>query len=170
MTDIVGFLYTQYPEPPVLSVVLIFNRDIIEALASDEDAAYISNKELRESFENDSVRQLTIYNLQVINDIIENGLWDGRVQVLEAGSRLVEQVNKDPWYRHYSNLVGGILNFFLAIQSDVFVGTEVSSYSSLVASSRFYRGLGESYFYRPRSYGLNLATAPNAKKPHRFAC
>ena len=169
VTDIIESLYKHFPESPVSSVVIVFNRDLLEALVSEDITPTMNaNKELRESFEDESVRKLTIYNLRAINDYVENGLWGGRVKVVEAGSKLVQQVSTDPWYRHYSNIVGGILNFFLAIQSDIFVGTEVSSYSTLVSNSRFYRESRGSYFYRPT--GLHPATPVNATKPHRFTC
>lgn len=169
ITDVIESMYRQYPEPPVSWVVLIFNRKLVEALVTGEKASQmIANKELNESFQVQSIQELTAYNLQVINDCLENGLWNGRVRVKEAGSKYVEEISTDPWYSHYSNIVGGILNFFMAIQSDIFVGTEVSSYSTLVANSRFYRGQRNNYFYRPN--GLYWVTPPNATKPHRFVC
>jgi hypothetical protein len=169
MTDIIESIYRQYPEPPVSWVVLIFNRELVEALVTGEKASKImENKELNESFRDQTIQELTAYNLQVINDCLENGLWNGRVRVKEAGSKYVEEITNEHWLRHHSNIVGGILNFFLAVQSDIFVGTEVSSYSTLVANSRFYREQQSNYFYRPN--GLYWVTPPNATKPHRFVC
>lgn len=169
VTDIIESIYSQYPEPPVSWVVMIFNRELVEALVTGEKTDVMrANKELTKSFQDQSIQELTAYNLKVINDCLENGLWNGRVRVKEAGSKYVEKISKDPWYRHYSNIVGGVLNFFMAIQSDIFVGTEVSSYSTLVANSRFYREKRSNYFYRPD--GLYWVTPPNATKPHRFVC
>mmetsp|Transcript_10999 Transcript_10999/g.20548 ORF Transcript_10999/g.20548 Transcript_10999/m.20548 type:complete len:197 (-) Transcript_10999:741-1331(-) len=169
VTDIIESIYSRYPEPPVSWVVMIFNRELVEALVTGEKTDVMrTNKELTKSFQDQSIQELTAYNLKVINDCLENGLWNGRVRVKEAGSKYVEKISKDPWYRHYSNIVGGVLNFFMAIQSDIFVGTEVSSYSTLVVNSRFYREKRSNYFYRPD--GLYWVTPPNGTKPHRFVC
>jgi len=170
MTDIIEMIYRQYPEPPVSWVLMIFSRELVEAIVVDDQKTpvMVANKELNESFHDKSIQELTAYNLQVINDCLQKGLWNGTVRVQEAGSKYVAKVSNDPWYRHYSNIVGGILNFFLAIQSDIFIGTEVSSYSTLVSNSRYYRGKLNNYFYRPN--GIFLVTPPNATKPHRFVC
>lgn len=110
---------------------------------------------------------LNDHNLKEINKIVEEGMWDGKVKVVEAGSRLVKEAG-DPYYKYYSNIAGGIVNLFLAIQSDILIGTEVSTYSVQAMNSRFYREQRENYFYRPE--GLHWVTPPNATKPHRFVC
>ena len=87
MTDVIESLYKHFPEPPVSSVVIVFNRDLLEALVSEDITPTMNaNKELRESFEDDSVRKLTIHNLRAINDYVEKGLWGGRVLVYNSTS------------------------------------------------------------------------------------
>ena len=78
------------------------------------------------------------YNLKIVNEILENGLWGGYTRVIEAGSRLALESNH-AIYAKYHTLVGGIINFFLSLDANIFIGTEVSSYSTSVVNSRFYR-------------------------------
>ena len=107
--------------------------------------------------------QLNAYNLEVVNRVLKEGMWGGRVPCAEAGSKLVEEVG-NPFYKRYKSTVGGILNMFLAIESDIFVGT-VSSYSTHTINTRFYQNR-PSYFYRPEG----LVPAIKDNKPHRFLC
>jgi hypothetical protein len=94
-------------------------------------------------------------------------MWGGKVKVVEAGSRMIEDAGSDI-FKYYSNLVGSIVNFFLAIQSDILVGTQISTFSTLAMNSRLYREQRENYFYRPM--GIHWMSPPNATKPHKFSC
>ena len=164
MTDILSMIYDKFPEtqePPVSNVLLIFNREFMEAVHGTSSQGINANKEAKKAFSDAHIRNLTIHNLNVIDEIVESGLWNGRVRVVEAGSELVRKEAENPYYSYYSNIVGGIVNFFLAIQSSIFIGTEVSTYSTLVVNSRLYRGIQDSYFYRPQ--GLSSATIHNFK-------
>ena len=116
---------------------------------------------------NEKYHVLNRHNLNEIDRLVDEGMWNGRVRVVEAGSRLVERAG-DPYYKRYSNIAGDIVNLFLAIHSDVMVGTEVSTYSVQAVNSRFYREERENYFYRPD--GLYSATPPREKKPFFFGC
>jgi hypothetical protein len=153
MTDIINMIYEKFPEPPVGTVLIVFARSIME------DEAKKSKK--------DKFNILNDHNLKVINEIVENGMWGGKVKVVEAGSRMIEDAGSDI-FKYYSNLVGSIVNFFLAIQSDILVGTQISTFSTLAMNSRLYREQRENYFYRPM--GIHWMSPPNATKPHKFSC
>jgi hypothetical protein len=92
-------------------------------------------------------------------------MWNGKVKVVEAGSKFVEEAG-DSYYKRYSTVAGAILNLFLAIHSDIFIGTEVSTYSAYAVNSRFYREVGDNYFYVPEG----LKPAITKEKQHRFVC
>ena len=154
MTQIIDMIYEKFPEPPVNTVLIVFARTIMEEYG---------NKDTKKN----EFHKLNDHNLKIINDMVENGMWGGKVKVVEAGSKMVETIGSD-FYKYYSNLVGSIVNFFLAIQSDILVGTEVSTFSTLAMNSRFYRDQRENYFYRPM--GLHWMSPPNATKPHWFSC
>jgi len=155
ITDIINMIYDKYPEPPVSTVLIVFARAILDKEVSNPHRNYAS-------FHN-----LTVHNLNAIDEILQSGMWNGKVKVVEAGSGMVEEAG-DPFYKYYSNIAGGIVNFFLALHSDVLVGTEVSTFSVLAMNSRMYMEKRENYFYRPE--GLHWRTPPNVTKPHRFAC
>ena len=155
--NITDMVYKHFPEPPVKTVLIVFARSLLDAM---EDHA--KTKPERNHHE-----MVNRHNLDMIQDLLENGMWGGKVKVVEAGSSMVEAAG-NPLFKYYSTIAGGIVNFFLAIHSNILVGTEVSTWSTLSVNSRYYRDIKENYFYRPE--GLYWATPPNVTKPHRFEC
>ena len=155
ITDIISSIYSKYPEPPVTTVLIQFSRALIEEEADTTDNTM------------DKYHIMNHHNLKEINRLVQEGMWGGQVKVVEAGSAIVEEAG-DPFYKYYSNIAGGIVNLFLAVQSNIFVGTEVSTYSSMAVNMRYFRDLKENYFYRPD--GLFHVTPPDRKKPFWFAC
>jgi len=155
MTDIIDMIYEKFPEPPVNAVLIVFARSLMEDEAK------------KEAKTPDKFHILNDHNLKAINEIVENGMWGGKVKVFEAGSRMIEETGGDI-FKYYSNLAGSIVNFFLAIQSDILIGTQISTFSTLAMNSRFYREQRENYFYRP--LGIHWMSPPNATKPHWFKC
>lgn len=151
ITDIVEMLHKKYPEPPVSTVLIILNRSILETEV---------NQKTNEN-------EMAFHNLKILNEIISKGLWNGRVKVVEAGSELAKQ-SEHPMYAKYSSLAGSIINFFLSLEAEIFVGTIVSSYSTALVSYRFFREKKQNYFYMP--HGLDWVTSPDVKQPPRFAC
>jgi hypothetical protein len=158
MDNITDMIYQQFPEPPVETVLIVFARALLERTES---------RAQQKRRGRDHLDRVNKQNLDSINNLLENGMWDGKVKVIEAGSELVEN-DGDPFYNRFSIIAGGIVNFFLAVQSKILVGTEVSTFSTLSMNTRFFREQRENYFYRPD--GLHWVTPPDAKKPHRFVC
>ena len=167
ITEIISMMYEKYPEPPVSTVLIIFNRDLMESTQQNAPKGIKYNLDARKAYTDATARNLTAHNLAAINDMLNNGLWNGKVRVKEAGSQMVKD-SKSPYYAHYYTIVGVIVNFFLSIQSDIFIGTEVSSYSTMVINSRMYREERENYLYLPK--GLVSATPPGTNVPWRFVC
>ena len=149
--DIVRMLQDQFAEPPVSTIIVILNREILEKEVKDTKKENI----------------LAAENLKMLNDLIANGLWGGRVRVVEAGSKLAIE-SEHEIYSKYSTIVGGIVNYFISLQANIFVGTQVSSYSSAVIKTRFFREKRDNYFYVPE--GLIEATPANATQPPKFSC
>lgn len=158
MDNITDMIYRQFPEPPVETVLIVFARSLLERMEENAQRKRRGRNHL------DKVNK---HNLDSIHNLLENGMWGGKVKVIEAGSELVQN-DGDLFYRRFSNIAGGIVNFFLAVQSKILVGTEVSTFSTLSMNTRFYREERENYFYRPD--GLHSATPPDSNKPHRFVC
>ena len=157
MTQIIDGLYEKFPDPPVNTILIQFSRALMEKEASRTD----------EKRHNDKYYNLNDHNLQEINRIVKDGMWNGKVKVVEAGSRAVEEAG-DPFYKKHSNIAGGIVNLYLAIESDIMVGAEISTYSVQAVNSRYYREKKENYFYRLS--GLYWVTPPERQKPFRFVC
>lgn len=151
ITHIIHNLQVKFPNPPKPNILLIFNREILES--------EVKNKNIDNA--------LAKYNLVVINDIIKTGLWNGRVRVHEAGISLAKNSRHDIYSKYFS-LSGSILDFFLAVQADIFVGTEVSSFSIDVEITRFYRDKRDNYHYVPGN--IERTTTSDTKYPPRFKC
>jgi len=109
-------VYKQFPEPPIKTVLLVFARSLLDAM---EDRAKAKRKRSH-------MKKGNRHNLDMIQDLLDNDMWGGKVKVAEAGSAVVEAAG-NPFYKHSSNIAGGIVNFFLAIHSNILVGTEVST-------------------------------------------
>ncbi len=141
LQEIVDMMESKWPEPPVDAVFLPINRQKLE----EEGTLPANFKNDTES--NEEINWIAVENLQVLNRLTNHngdedgksvgGLWNGRVPVVEFGSEAV----RGTVYEHRPSLSGSILNYFLALGADIFIGTEVSSYSSDILGSRFYRGL-----------------------------
>jgi len=155
ITEILDMVYAKYPEPPVKNVLLVFNRPILEERFDHPSLS-------------EDLRVLSKHNLAVINDIVKNGMWNGTVAVIEGGAVMVKDVSQNELYQYFNSIVGSVLNFFIAINAKIFIGTEISSYSTLAVATRFYRQNRENYFYYPE--GLLWKTHPNATAPPRFRC
>mmetsp|Transcript_28478 Transcript_28478/g.42244 ORF Transcript_28478/g.42244 Transcript_28478/m.42244 type:complete len:477 (-) Transcript_28478:89-1519(-) len=149
--DIIRMVEQQFEEPPVKTMVVILNREMLEKEVASP------NKD----------NPLAAENLKLLNDLIANGLWGGKVKVVEAGSKLAIDSGHDIYSKYYA-ISGGIINYFISIQAEVFVGTPVSSYSTAVTKSRFFRQALGNYFYLPQ--GMTLATPANATHPPLFEC
>jgi hypothetical protein len=148
---IIRMLEAEFVDPPVSTLIIILNRELLEKEVNNPK----SNNTLAEE------------NLQVLNYVMTHGLWGGRVKVVEAGSKLAIE-SRHEIYSKYSTLTGGIINFFISLQANIFVGTEISSYSSALVKSRFFRNKKDNYFYVPQ--GLKRATPLDATDPPVFAC
>jgi len=153
ITHILEGIYERFREPPVTDVLLQFDRNVLE------NWVYAKNHV------NNTI--MAAYNLNIINEMRASGMWDGRVKVHEAGSDLAIQ-SKHPIYSKYSAIVGGIINFYLALEAKIFIGCAVSTYSTSITKFRFYRNSRKNYFYRPE--GLGWVTAPYVEHPPGYTC
>ena len=155
LTDIIDMLYQQWPDGPPHGISTVFipiNREFLE----------------KEGYPNtgDSSKTnwIAVENLQALNQIAKEGLWKGSCRVVEFGSRSL----KGSRYEERPSTSGAILNYFLAIGAQVFVGTEVSSYSHDLLATRFFRKRMDNYHYRPD--GLHPWTPPGTVDPPGHRC
>ncbi|GFH59477.1 hypothetical protein CTEN210_15953 [Chaetoceros tenuissimus] len=157
--NITELIYNKYPEPPVDHILLPVAFDVMEKM--EQNIVNKSNEFLTD------IELLNRQNLADLKNLLTDGMYDGKVKVLLAGSKLI--VDKaNPYYRKYNVFTGSVLNYFISIESKIFVGTETSSWSSSISNARLFRGNLENYFFNPN--GLNHVTPFNDTKPHRFIC
>lgn len=149
LKEIVESLEKLFPEPPVKKVHISVFRALLEREIID--------------FPNNTV---AAENLDELNRITRDGLWNGTVPVFEAGTDYILKTNST--FTQFASITGAVVNYFLSIQSQIFVGTEVSSSSLDVIQTRFFRKNRQNYFYNPN--GLHVATPLEARMPPRFAC
>ena len=96
-------------------------------------------------------------------------MWNGSVAVFEAGASYLRDSGKGggPAASFYG-ISGAVLDYFLALEATIFIGTEVSSFSTDLIQSRFYRSEFRNYHYRPD--GVHIATSQHEALPPRFVC
>ena len=150
LTEIVAQLEQAFPDPPVRRVHV----SVFRALLEHEATTNPNNT-------------IALENLNELNRISRDGLWNGTVKVFEAGTDYILKTNHSRFVK-YASIAGAVVNYVLSLQSQIFVGTEVSSFSLDVVQSRFFRGNFRNHFYRPE--GILLVTTPDALHPPRFWC
>ena len=145
LSTILEMLERRFPDPPTRKLLIAMNRHLLE------EAANANNKVAEE-------------NLITLDHALKNGLWNGTVQVQQAGSSSLKGTS----FRHRPGVIGSLVDFFLAANAKVFVGTEVSRFSMDVITTRFYHAQKANYLYLPR--GVKHATPEETERPPRFKC
>ena len=147
LANIVQGLYQTFPEPPVQHVLIILNRPLLE----------------RENF---TANPLALENLHMLNQVRRDGLWNGTVRVQEAGTG---SLPKTSWYgKHAPSVAGSLVNYQLALQSDIFVGAPISSYAMHLFATRYHaRQNATNYLYLPNQVVQRIDPT---LEPPRFAC
>ncbi len=144
LQEIVNMIEAEWSEPPVDVVFLPINRQYLAKEGT-----------LPENFKNNTnsteeINWLAVHNLELLNRLTNHdgskdgkpaGLWNGKVPVVEFGAEALEGTV----YAERPSISGSILNYFLAVDATIFIGTEVSSYSNDIVGARFYRESGSSY-------------------------
>ena len=146
LSTILEMLERQYPVPPAPKLLIAMNRDLLEESARKNNNTVAAK------------------NLQTLNRALKDGLWNGTVQVEEAGVSSLKRTS----FRRRPGVVGSLVDFFLAVNAKVFVGTEISRFSMDVITTRFYNAQKANYLYLPR--GIKHATPEEAERPPRFKC
>ena len=159
LKQILRMLYAKFPSPPSLllssKVLIAINRQSLEAVESNNT--------------------IGMENVKLFHSILENGLWNGSVPVMEAGTAALDETR---FQQDCPSLCGALFNMELAIQSSIFVGAPVSSWSVAVVLNRHYRNLTENYYYVPgktlrpvaEHFPRGRAFITNTSEPQPFTC
>jgi hypothetical protein len=145
LQDIFEMLHSTFKDPPTSKVLIMLNRELLEREGKDAEIA--------------------AENLRLLNQAVQEGLWGGRVKVFEAGSTILEN---STFGQLAPSIGGSIVDFFLAVEAAIFVGTEVSSFSTGIQTTRFARNKLKNYKYVPE--GLVQTTTEDTKAPPAFLC
>ena len=154
LTSIVGFLEKEWKDPPVTAIVMPINRYLLEKEGLIEN--YKKGEE---------INWIAVNNLKEFDRISKEGLWGGRAKIFTFGSKAL---NGTKYAETMWSIGGSILDFDIATNAKIFVGTEISSFSADLVSNRFYRGKFDNYYYRPD--GLHKMTDENSNEPPAFKC
>jgi hypothetical protein len=152
LTDIFRFLEGTFPDPPATRIFMPINRNYMEY------GGIINTTHPNET------NWMAVHNLKELNRAVEDGLWGGRAKVFEFGSNALTGTK----YESRPATSGAVLNFFIAQNSNVFVGTSVSTYSMDLLHARFYNANIENYHYLPS--GLERWTDNTTEHPPGFDC
>ena len=152
LTQIFQMVQSVFPNPPATRLFLPINRQYMEK------DGYPNKNNPNET------NWLAVENLQVLNDAVQYGLWGGQVRVFEFGANALRGTN----YEHRPSTTGALLNFYLALNAKIFIGTEISSYSTDLVHTRFYNGNKQNYKYLPS--GIERWTTDDMNYTTGFGC
>lgn len=159
LREIFDFIEKKWPQPPVKRIFIPINREYLEKEGSND---YVS--QLNAQNRSEEINWIAVENLNVLNEARHNGLWGGKVKVVEFG----EKVLKDTEYSDTPSTTAALVNFFISIGAKIFIGTEVSSYSHDLLATRFFLNDMENYKYLPD--GLHHWTPPGLVDPPGHQC
>ena len=104
-------------------------------------------------------------NLSEFQRLLHDGMWNSTVKVYHGYDGVLNGTR----YENRTSTTQAMISYYLSLQSDVFIGTPVSSYSQAVAVSRFHRDRQLlNYQYLPD--GLQDWTPPELQHPPPFQC
>ena len=167
LQEIVDMVESKWPEPPVDVVFLPINRQYIE----QEGIVPENYKNESDGDGGGKINWIAVDNLRVLNrltndTVIGGGMWNGTIPVVEFGSEALQGTV----YEQRPSTSGSILNYFLSLGADIFVGTEVSSFSHDVLAARFYRGSVNANFKYLPGGGLHEWITDDMIAPPGFLC
>ena len=156
LTKIFAMVEEAFPDPPASFLLLLINRENMETEGDP-------NNPKMQSFHNET-NYIAVENLERLNRAVDEGLWGGQVQVFEFGSYML----KGTRYSRRASITGGLINYYIALESKVFIGTEISTYSTDLMTQRFYQSKKMNYKYLPS--GIERWTDNSTRIPETFRC
>jgi len=160
LTKIFQLLEDHFIHPPAQSLFIAINRPALES------EAVIPTTPIENRTREEKLAALAAENLVALNNAIDYGLFGGTVKVFEGG---VATVVNTSIFKGFPDISGAIIDFYLAIEASIFIGTPVSSFSSDIVATRFYEDRSKkNYFYDGQK--LWNATTTMTLKPPPFVC
>lgn len=161
LTDIFDWIQEKWPDPPAKHIFMPINRQMLEKEGREENLQYHLAKNQTEH-----INWIAVNNLRALNEARDKGLWGGRAKVFEFGANAL----KDTEFADRPSTIGALVNFFIAIGGNIFVGTTISTYAHDILATRFFRNKTENcnYLYLPD--GLHDWTPPGTIDPPGSQC
>ena len=106
--------------------------------------------ELTNNYRNSPFRTIANDNLNTLNRITQNAS-NAILPAFECGETVLQQFYAaNPSIPDHGTLLQSVINFYLAVSSEIFVGVAQSSYSTDILTTRYWLGKGSSnYRYTP---------------------
>lgn len=159
LTDIFDWIEEKWPDPPAKHIFMPINRQMLEKEGSEDVVNYFQKRNQTEK-----INWIAVNNLRALNEARDKGLWNGRAKVFEFGANAL----KDTEFAGIPSTTGALVNFFIAIHGNIFIGTKISTYAQDIVTTRFFRNNMENYIYLPD--GLHDWTPPGTIDPPQFSC
>jgi len=152
LTKIFEYLQEAFPDPPAPYLLIPINRDLLEERGQ------------MNRIDPSKTDWLAYENLAALNRAISEGLWNGTVTAFEFGSNSLNGTK----FARYPATTGAWVNFYLAVEAELFVGSEVSTWAYGVMKTRYFRGNPKNYKYTPS--GIEQWTTENMETLPNFRC
>lgn len=106
-------------------------------------------------------------NVRTLNNVVRGFRPKGLPPVFECGEKLVQ----DYYQTHPNSIIFGsilesMINFYIAVESEIFVGFRHSSFSKSVWATRYHQGKGSSNYEYTRDEGIKPIENGGLPKPH----
>ncbi|KAG7372155.1 hypothetical protein IV203_018298 [Nitzschia inconspicua] len=142
----------------------------------------VSRNNMRQPWKDGDVTAMSEHNWKVLNErspvsgVPKDNKFqegnDGKPKVFECGEIWV-----DRWYKsqdalsddYYGSILPSLLNFYIAVRADVFVGVDKSSWSADVWATRFHLGKGNGNYKYTTDQGI-IQLESGGRPPAHFSC
>ena len=122
LTKLFQMLEQTFPIPPADYMFLPINRQMLEK------EGFVNTRNINKT------NWIAVENLKTLNYVMEYGLWNGTVKIFEFGANALQGTK----YESRPSTTGALINYYIALNSTLFIGTELSSYSYDLVFTRFY--------------------------------
>jgi hypothetical protein len=103
-------------------------------------------------------------NMMEMERVLREGMFNGTVPVYHGYDEALNGTK----YENRTSTTQAMMSYYIGLESDIYIGTPVSSYSQAMAASRYHRQNFQNYIYLPD--GIHQWTRPEDERPPAFTC
>jgi hypothetical protein len=144
LSQILDQVYTLHNEQPMM---------VRSSISSLFIAVSRDGMELTGNYHKSPFRKIAEDNLQTLNRVTQNSssMSDAILPAFECGEQVLQQFySANPHIPNHGTLLQSVINFYIAVTSEIFIGVAQSSYSTDILTTRYWLGKGSSnYRYTP---------------------